>query len=295
MEEAEEQGTIATKNLSGTLSPQTCPSCGANPNSGAEPGQSPAWIYALGRVEPRFPRISVEKEFAQVLGRDKASGLTDGQALHGVLSKPENRYLVRQMCWVLTIEGLETYILAPRDPADFNLLIETLRPAPRHSDLCCVIGARGPMAPPEMCNGLMVPIALFDVIYFFDRDTFIKAIPRPEKAPAKEFAAATEELFDRIIQMADNAGATDPDRALNYLAVRYSRLYEAVFEAFARNESLTGVEVRPSPLSGPRKLVEAIFSFTNRNTDVVSKQFVRMDVSDEFPFLVNKLSPYYDH
>jgi hypothetical protein len=81
----------------------TCPSCGANPNSGAESGQSPAWIYALGRAEFRFPRISVEKEFAQVLGRDKASGLTDGQALHEVLSKRENRYLVRQMCWVMTI------------------------------------------------------------------------------------------------------------------------------------------------------------------------------------------------
>jgi len=28
---------------------------------------------------------------------------------------------------------------------------------------------------------------------------------------------------------------------------------------------------------------------------VVSKQAVRVDVTDEFPFLVTKLSPYFDH
>jgi hypothetical protein len=42
-----------------------------------------------------------------------------------------------------------------------------------------VIGTRGPIASPEMCNGLMVPIVVFDKIYSFDRDTLIKAIPRP--------------------------------------------------------------------------------------------------------------------
>jgi hypothetical protein len=277
-----------------TVVPQACPTCGTAPASNGGSGQPPSWIYALGRVEPRFPRVSVEKEFVQVLGRDKTSGLTDRQALHAALAKPENRYLVRQLCWVMSIEGLETYILIPRDPADLSLLVEALRPTPQPWDLDCVIGTRGPMAPPEMCNGLMVPIVAFDQIYSFDRDTLIKAIPRPEKTPAKEFAPAAEELFDRIMQMADNAGATDQDRALNYLAVRYPRIYEAAFEAFGRNESLTGVEVRPSPLSGTRKVVEAIFSFTNRNTDVVSKQYVRVDVSDEFPFLVTKLSPYYD-
>ena len=57
---------------------------------------------------------------------------------------------------------------------------------------------------------------------------------------------------------------------------------------------LAAVEVRTSSLSGTRKIVEVIFSFTNRNTDVVEKQFLRIDVTEEFPFLVTKLSPYYD-
>ncbi|HXJ92235.1 MAG TPA: hypothetical protein VMT20_05080 [Terriglobia bacterium] len=286
----------------GTVAPQACSTCGTIPAGGvgkAVPAgngttSSPSYIYALGRIEPRFPKISVEKEFAQALGRDNVAGLTDRQALRAALSKPENRYLVRQLCWVMTIEGLETYIVGPRDPADFSLLVEALRPTPQPWDLDCVIGVRGPIAQPEMCNGLMVPIVVFDQIYSFDRDSLIKAIPRPKETSAKEFAPAAEELFDRIMQMTDNAGATDGNRALNYLAVRYPRIYEVVAEAFGRNESLSAVEVNPSPLSGTRKVVDVVFAFTNRNTDVVSKQAVRVDVTDEFPFLVSKLSPYYD-
>jgi hypothetical protein len=94
--------------------------------------------------------------------------------------------------------------------------------------------------------------------------------------------------------MADNAGATDADRAVNYCALRYPLIYAKAAESFAANSSLTGLEVRTSPLSGTRKIVEVIFSYTNRGTDVTEKFFVRVDVAEEFPFLVTKLSPYYD-
>jgi hypothetical protein len=276
-----------------SLAPQTCPTCGAATvtNGGAT---APSYVYAIGRIEPRFPRPSVEKEFAQATGRAETAGLTDRQAIQKVLSQRHNRYLARQLCWVMTIEGLETYIVVPRDPADLDLLVEALRATPSPVDLDCVIGVRGPIAPPEMCNGLMVPIVVFDQIYSFDRDALIKAIPKPEKTPAKEFAPAAEELFDRIMQMGDNGGATHEHRALNYLAVRYHAIYAHAADAFGRNASLTGVDVAPSPLSGTRKVVDVIFSYTNRNTDVTEKVFCRVDVTEEFPFLVTKLSPYYD-
>jgi hypothetical protein len=251
-------------------------------------------VYALGRVEPRFPRLSVEKEFAQATGRAETSGLTDRQAVQKILSQRQNRYLARHLCWVMTVECLETYLLVPRDPVDLDLLVETLRPAPSPIDLDCIIGVRGPIAPPEMCNGLMVPIVIFDQIYSFDRDALIKAIPRPKGVGAEQFAPAAEEVFDRIMQLTDNAGATDEHRALNYLAVRYHHIYAHTAEAFARNSSLSAVDVRRSPLSGVRKVIDVIFSYTNRNTDVTEKFFVRVDVTEEFPFLVTKMSPYYD-
>ena len=276
------------------IASQACPTCGATAttNGGGTSGSS--YIYAIGRIEARFPRPSVEKEFAQATGRAETAGLTDRQAVQKVLSQRQNRYLARQLCWVMTIERLETYILVPRDPADLDLLTEALRSTPTPMDLDCVIGMRGSVAPPEMCNGLMVPIVMFDQIYSFDRDALIKAIPRPEKLAAEEFAPAAEELFDRIMQMADNAGATDEHRALNYLAVRYQAIYANAAEAFARNASLTGVEVKASPLRGTRNIVEVIFWYRSRSTDVVEKFFVRVDVTEEFPFLVTKLSAYYD-
>jgi hypothetical protein len=255
---------------------------------------APSYIYALGRVEPRFPSLAVEREFAQATGRAETTGLSDRAALHAVLTERPNRYLARQLCWVFTIEGLETYLLAPRDPADLDLLVEAVRPVPRATDVDVVIGVLGPIATTTMCNGLIAPIVVFDQLYSFDIDALVKSIPRPEKVDKEYFEPAAEELFGRMIQIADNAGATDEHRALNYLAVRYPAIYAAAADAFGRNESLTAVEVRPSSLRGVRKVVEVIFSYTNRSTDVTSKIFVRVDVSEQFPFLVTKLSPYFE-
>jgi len=266
-----------------------CPTC-------AGAGTLPLFfVYAIGKIEaPRFPNLAVEKEYAQAAARTETAGKTDQQTFHAVLSKKENRYLVRQLCWVLSIQGLDTYLLRPRDPADIDLLVEAIRPQPSPMDIDVVIGVRGPIAPPEFCNGLMVPIVAFDQIYSFDRDSLIKTLPKPEKMTPKQFAPAAEEVFARIMQMTDNAGATDEHRALNYLPMRYSGIYAKAAEEFARDFSLAAVEVLPSPLSSTRKIVDAIFSYTNRNTDFTEKFFVRVDVTEEFPFLVTKLSPYYD-
>jgi len=251
-------------------------------------------VYAIGRVEARFPRLSVEKEFAQVTGRGDSAGLTDQQAFYSVLSEPENRYLVRQLCWVMTVQGLETYLLAPTDPTEYSRLVEAIRPEPDPRDVDAVVGARGSIAPPELCNGLMLPIVWFDQIYSFDRGDFIKALPRPEKASAEQFEATAAEVLDRVMQMTDNAGATDEHRALNYLAMRYPAIYTQTAELFSRDFALTGVETRSSPLSGTRRIVDVIFSSTNRTTDFTEKSLVRVDVTEEFPFLVTKMTPYLD-
>src|SRR5258705_9096723 len=70
----------------------SCPTCGAG---GMQVPTS--FVYALGRSESRFPRLSVEKEFAQALTAREASGQADRKAMQTVLSMPENRYLARQL------------------------------------------------------------------------------------------------------------------------------------------------------------------------------------------------------
>ena len=104
---------------SSAVSPATCASCGAV--AGTNGDRLPThYVFAIGRVEMRFPSIAVEKEFAQATGRANTKGLTDRAAAQAVLTDRANRYIARQICWILTIEGLETYILVPRDPADYD-------------------------------------------------------------------------------------------------------------------------------------------------------------------------------
>jgi hypothetical protein len=76
--------------------------------------------------------------------------------------------------------------------------------------------------------------------------------------------------------------------------MRYPAIYGKAAEQFQRDFSLSGVEARRSPLSDARTIVEAIFSYTNRSTDFTERFCVRVDATEEFPFLVSKLAPYYD-
>jgi hypothetical protein len=283
----------AQRSCAGSLSPAQSTSEARLP--------SPSFVYVIGRIEHRFPNLSVEKEIAQAISHaGDTAGLTSQQAVQKVLVN--NRYLVRQLCWVLTVQGVETYLLVPRDPGDYSLLAEAVRPSPSPNDLDVVIGILGPIAPADMCNGLMLPIVLFDQVYSFDRTSLISSIPHPSRhehptrfeMDAAQFTTAAGEVFDRIVSQSDNAGATDEHRALNYLAVRSRDLYATAARANLQNASLTAFEVKPSSLSGTRNIVDVVSSYTDRNSGVVTKYFTRVDVSGEFPFLVSPTAPYYD-
>ncbi len=286
---------LAPATAAATVSTAGC-GCGAPPlaeqGSGPEPANN--YVYVLGQIDFRFPSLAVEKEVAQAVGRSDSSGLTDRQAVHAVISRPEFRYLARQLCYVLCVQGMETYILRPRDPVEFDRLVEAVRPEPRSSDLDVVIGHRGPLAPPSLCNGLTIPVVSFEQVYSFASDELVAAIGKPKGMSDERFEASSKELLRSVMQLADNAGDTDEHRAVNYLAVRYPRIYEKTVEAFAADHSLSGVSFRESRLSGARRIIDVVLCYTERRTDVSERFFVRVDVTEPFPFLVNKLCPYYD-
>ena len=258
--------------------------------------QAATYVYALGRVRPQFAGLSMEKEFAQALGTIDTAGMSDSAAFHAAISDRQNRYLARQLCWTLTIEGLETYLLVPRDAGDLDCLIEAVRPRPHTGDLDVVIGVHGPSAPPAVCNGMQLPIVYFDRLYSFDRESLLAEIKTDLNDPKKrrDFEAVAVDLFDRVMQLADNLGATDEHRALNYLAVRYPAIYLKYAEMAQQSYALSAVEVLTSRLSGARTIVDVIFSYSHRQTDVIDRYFVRVDVTEEFPFLASKLGHYYN-
>ena len=250
------------------------------------------YVYALGQVEARFSDKSTEKEYVQIIERSKPAGLEDQNAFYTILSQPENRYLARKLSWVLTKEGMPIYILLPSGPEDLDVLLEAIRPSSNPLDRRVVVGRKGPVAPPEIC-GLEVPLVFIDQLYAIDYSNFVKSI-RPESVTDEKFKAVTAEMFQRMIQIADNTGSTDKHRALNYLTVRYPAIYVKAAEELDRNFMLTSVNAITSRLNDSHKIISVVFSFTNKENGAVEKYFVRVDVSKEFPFLVTKMAPYYD-
>ena len=235
MELTQTQDTASGNPAAADNSP--CRTCG----DGSGGDAPPAYVYALGRIEVRFPSLAVEKEFAQAIGRTSTAGQTDQQAFHAALSKRENLYLVRQLCWVFSVQGIETYLLRPRHSSDYERLVEAVRPQAGPGDIDAVIGINAGMASPSLCNGLMIPLVVFDQIYSFDRPALIKTVPKPTKMEASKFTAAAEEVFDRIRQLNDNAGATDEHRALNYLAMRCPSVCASVATCWGSMHSPVGL------------------------------------------------------
>jgi hypothetical protein len=290
------------------MAPQACPTCGGVPagvqSTPAAVHAAPIlhaqnsrpWVYAIGKLDaPLFPRISVEKEFVQAAGHVKTSGLTDREALYKVLSQKENKYLARQLCWIMSIYGQQTYIVVPQHSSDTELLIESIQNGIAADALDVVIGIGGPIAPPNLCNGLQLPIVTFEQLYSSTRGNLLRSIPNKKNLQEKEFLASAAEVFERIFAAADNAGNTDANRAVNYLALRDPAIYSIVAECHDREMTLTSIESHPWILSSARRVVEVIFTLTNRRNEFVEKYCARVDVNDLYPFLVSKLSQYYDH
>jgi len=101
-------------------------------------------------------------------------------------------------------------------------------------------------------------------------------------------------LTGSVVLRARRIGATDADRAKNYLFMRYPGIYSKTFDRQEHDFSLRSIDTKPSDLSGTRKIVDVILRFSHRKTDVTETYFVRVDVTEEFPFLVSKLVPYFD-
>jgi hypothetical protein len=291
--EAEEGRLEASDDVS-AFEPQVPLLLGERASRGQHIREEPTYVYAIGQIEPRFGTLAAEKEFAQISLRSDTAGMTDREVVASLLSERRNRYLARELCWIFSVETIPTYLLYPRDPLQIDDLVESLRPRPSTGDTDVVIGVLGNIARPEICNGLMLPLVYFDQLYSFDVESLIRSIPVPEGTGAEEFEASSREVFSRVVQVSDNAGTFDEHRAVNYLSVRYPAIYVLAYEMFGRDYSLTAVEASRSKLSGARRLVDVVFRFTSRASDYVERFFVRVDVTEKFPFLVGGLGTYLD-
>lgn len=277
------------------------------------------FIYVLGTVDIRFPDPSIAEELqtvAQTANVEQGADEPLRHWYHRVLSlqSPDGslaaRYVARQLCWILKVEGQIAYQLSLRDLADLPDLISCLgRAEPEdqyhHDDLDLIIGTSS-LVPAEPYQGIVCPVLGVDQLVTFRKETLVDWCKTPSspgtKVSSKRKAAQSKleapgpdpsKLFRMLVQSADNLGDRDEWRALNYLAVRYKRIYE-IYAAMADDYDLDSVKVGTSRLSRGKHIVDPIFAFRNKQTGVVQKFFVRVDVGHLFPMIVSHVAEYFD-
>jgi hypothetical protein len=258
------------------------------------------FVYAIGTIEAEYPNVAIEREMqtlAHAMGvdvepdRDLPTKPTeDRNWQHAVLSRNKKltRYIARQLRWRLTIEDFPVFVLKPGDPSDLDELIDALA-RPKYAKPERRGGKRGtatksaPIEPPighaedlDVVVGVMGPQTPYGIAVLVDQ---IFTVQPDQLAPGG---------LAYFSQLADNHGLTDEDRAYNFLTARYTPPLspDAGFE-------LAGVSVTASRLgTGIGRIVRAIYTFRNTATAVEKKYFVRVDVTHEFPIIINPWQAY---
>lgn len=270
----------------------SCRQCSEAKSSHTNAGQ---FVYAIGRIYPRYPNLGVEKEVAQALGSEGSKGINDQQALHRILRDPSFLYIAQEMCWTVAIETIDSYLIKPATKADAALLLESLREDKDQTSYDVVIGRTGEIAPANLCNGAMLPVIDLVQLYSFDRVALIKQLPKPEEIDEKVFHSAIRQTLDVVGQMSGNLGLSDGHRAINYLVTRYADLYYLVARQLLENASFGALSVRPSEISGSRRVYDVILTFKQRGMTAAAQNFsARVDTTDIFPFLISPLAPYFE-
>jgi hypothetical protein len=206
------------------------------------------------------------------------------------LSQSDNAYIAREMCWVFSVGGIETFTIVPRSGIELVDLVNSLALGAQAGATNVMIGVRSPVPlPASACGGLSLPSVIASKIYSFNIDEFVKELP----LSAGQIAAG-KELLDRVTHLIDNVGDMDEHRAVNYLALRYLAMYSLVVENYNRDFSLQGVGISPVSTRSQRRMVDVTLRFVSRKTDVRELYAVRVDVTGMFPFLVSPLHPVFE-
>jgi hypothetical protein len=243
-------------------------------------------------VRPVFPSLSVEKEFYQTFEPDDVRPVTNGLVFE-VFRQAEHLYLAREMCWVLQINGVDSFILVPASLTELTGLIAALGPtAPDDVDFDIVTGSRGPVAPRDACNGLRLPTVHCDQVVNITRGEFIRIlVAHLEDQHVSDSEA--QDAFDHLIPLTYNTGETDEHRAINFLLLKYLGVYATTITKKRGDCDLLSVAVEPSRVQGTRRILDVIFTYQHRTSSAIEREFCRVDVSGAHPYLVTGMTTYY--
>ncbi len=262
--------------------------CGCEAGSAAKTQLVP-FVYVAGRIRPHFPSLAIEREFSHALGDQWPHGGPDAATLYKILSKPENKDIARQICWIFDLDGVDSFAVAPSDPADILELLASLKArADNKHDYDIVIGSY--TGDQVSCGNVQLPLVSFDQLATIDTGDLINSLPVPTGIPEDKFRKHARALFELLLDRAARSGATDERRAITFLTFRSHTIYDRFAEAVEAGERLVCVDACRSKISEVRNVLDIVFGYETDKA-AVDKHAARVDVSEEFPFLFGELAP----
>jgi hypothetical protein len=252
--------------------------------------QAEQYVYAIGRLDIRFPSLAIEREYQQ---RERALHDLPQHPRHAriVAVLQRNPHLALRVGYVFLVGGTPTFALAPSSGSLKESLFKALTQSHEAEHYCCVIGRVGGFTNPASYGGLLLSLVAVDQLYPFSSAEWAeglgdsaKAALQARKIEATQFRSVSQSIFREIIGMPENMGITDGHRALNYLLLQHPGMFLAASER--PNHVLDRIETRVIQAAGGRKHVAVILSFLERSTNVPERLYCSVDVTEEWPFVV---------
>lgn len=251
------------------------------------------YVYVIGKIQWSFGAPDIEKEYLQLLPDPPPAGLTtEAQRVQYILQ--QNPFLAREMQWLFMINGQPAYRLIPRSQTELDAFVTSMVPSdPTVIQYSVIVGTFDP-------SGGDLPGVLVNRTFTFTLQELAASVTSALTAQKVTNIPSTLQIvnvFDQTMQLANNTGDLDEHRALNYVSVNYPEVYVLPTTQGATSSNLvfTGVETRHSVNdAGGVTVIEVILKYQNQNTGVPMRFFTSVDVTGQFPFIVQKFQPYFE-
>jgi hypothetical protein len=280
---AQVEGTEDIANtVNNTVTKNTLPAENIAPTENA-----PAYIYALGRIQAQFPSSSVQNLYDEVVFQ-KFGPDAKSKSLFEVLSMPEHLFLAKKMCWVLTIDAVDCYVLHAQTPSLLSAFIKALQPK-SNQQFEYLVAHLGAYAADDQCAGRTIKIAYVHQIQSFTIDEYCQILSQQTGIELSKI----KPLFNSMLKFCRNGGNLPTQRALNYVSLKCTALYKT-FTAPMLAQNKEGIEFEQIEAitcssESERQVMTLIFSYLNPQSKRVEKQHINIDVSEIYPFTCSEL------
>lgn len=276
-----------------------------------------AFIYTAGKMRLYFPTEGLEKECetaARELGvapdeyyrifSEKTRYAAWDNSSEAITYRPY-RYIAEQVSWILTVDGQDAYLLVPQSVVELNEFINCLKvdeDDPMGTDKQIIaIGQLGPDAPKSLCGDQSLQMVHCKHVYPFS----YKALEKELDSKSNSTSSAISSV-QQLMNVRQNLGRTDFDRAKNFIAYRYPDIYRlslGEYQSSGRSYDssssvdqeecfLAEVQTRYAANAVGRTLVDLIFTYQKKVSGRQYSYYLSVDTTEMFPFLHAPLSDY---